>query len=231
VIKPRHYAIIGFGSLALLVGCASKLASHDDRARDAAAGDDAGTREASGAFTHRVAEDGVVRTVVDATDEQAWRYLDLDSRRDDGAAARWDLGFSRFRVRTNGGASGDGGVQVAALAGQDFDALKRAPDAGFRADQPDGAEDTDTEPDNAFNSGPEDWYDYNVMTHALTPRAITYVIASTEGRFYKLRIEDYYDSAGTPGFLSFRWAEIDAPANGLPASDDEDDDGGTQEKP
>jgi hypothetical protein len=149
--------------------------------------------------------------VVDAIDEATWRYLDLDTRSDDDGFERWDLGFSRFRVRTNGGASGDGGVAIAALAGEDWDALERAPAEGFREDQPDGEVDADSEPDNAFNGGDEDWYSYNVMNHTLSPLPIVYVVRSTEARFYKFEIEDYYDHAGTPGVMTFAWAEIEPP--------------------
>jgi hypothetical protein len=202
--------------LALLVGCAPALEpGASDGAADAAIGVDRGVTEASANFTHTIRADGVIVTVVDATDSESWQYLDLDSRRAEESAEHWDVGFSRFRVRTNGGASGPGGVQVAALAGAAFDALVQAPGEGFGVDRPDGDEDEDSEPDNVFNSGAEDWYVYDVMSHTLTPRAISYVVASTEQRFYKLRFESYYDALGTPAVLTFRWAEIAAPNAGM----------------
>jgi hypothetical protein len=75
---------------------------------------------------------------------------------------------------------------------------------------------TDTDPDNVFNSGGPDWYDYNVNNHTLKPKDITHVIASTEKRFFKFRIEAYYDSAGTPAKWRFHWKEIGAPDSGFP---------------
>jgi hypothetical protein len=197
--------------LALLIGCAPALEPGAwDGAQQAAIGSDGGVTEVSANFTHTIHADRVIVTVVDATDSESWQYLDLDSRRAEPASEQWDVGFSRFHVRTNGGASGPGGVQVAALAGVDFETLVEAPREGFAVDRPDGDEDGDSEPDNAFNSGAEDWYVYDVMAHVLTPREISYVVASTAGRFYKLRFESYYDAVGTPGVLTFRWAEIAA---------------------
>jgi hypothetical protein len=112
--------------------------------------------------------------------------------------------------------SGSGGVLVAALEGRAFDTVTRAPEEGWSADRPDGSDDTDSEPDNVFNNGTNDWYAYDQATHVLTPRDVTYVIASTEQRFYKLRFESYYDEAGSPAVVRFRWAEIDAPTSALP---------------
>lgn len=208
------------------LGCAPSLNTDEDAGTPDAATPrtDASFPTSSGAFTHEV--DGrVVTTVADATDEDAWQHLDLDTglSTEDG----WDLAFSRFRVRTNGGVSGGGGVLVAELEGQPFDALTRAPEDGWTADVPDGDGDDDTEPDNAFNDGASDWYAYDEATHTLTPREVTYVVASTEGRFYKLRFEAYYDDAGSPAVVRFRWAEIDPPASALPDAGPGPSDGGT----
>jgi hypothetical protein len=206
--------------LILLIGeaCASELERGDDAPTDAGAGQhDGGRVESSGKFSHRLHADGVVDTVVDATLDSEWQYLDLDTRIADGGETRWDLGFSRFLIRTNGGAGGPGGVEVAPLADADFAALERAPERGFTVARPDGEDDEDSEPDTVFNSGPEDWYAYDVMKHTLSPLPIVYAIASSDGRFFKLRIDGYYDAAGTPGFLRFRWAEIAAPRRPIEA--------------
>jgi hypothetical protein len=207
----------GFALLAIsVVACAPALEPRDDQSgdpRDAGGRQrDAGASEVIGKFSHHELADGALDTVVDATLDSEWQYLDLDTRTADDDEARWDLGFSRFRIRVNGGAGGPGGVEVAALADADFDALERAPDQGFAPARPDGDEDEDSEPDTVFNSGPEDWYAYDVMKHTLSPLPIVYAIASSEQRFYKLRIDGYYDDAGTPGFLRFRWAAIAEPA-------------------
>lgn len=199
------------------LGCAETLrpVGGDAGRADAGAPTD-GIPPVSGAFTHRV-DDGVVTTIVDATDSAAWQHLDLDRglsvRPDEG----WELAFSRFRVRINGGVSGSGGVRVAALEGRAFEDVGRAPDAGWTVPVPDGDGDDDEEPDNVFNDGEGDWYDYDVTTHTLTARQpLTYVVATTEGAFFKLAFESYYDDAGSPAVVSFRWAAVGAPDGGLP---------------
>jgi len=218
-----------YGWIAVLLampGCASKLeASTDELEEDAGVSDedpDSELPRRSGEFRNSPKRGGFVVSIVDATLETGWQQFDLDTGLEADSDEDWDIAFSRFRIRTNGGASGPGGVRVAELQGRAFDEVTRAPDEGFAADREDSTGDggdTDGDPDNVFNSGDADWYDYNVMTHELSPKDVTYVIASTEERFYKFRIEDYYDSAGTPAKLQFRWAEIEAPQSGWPPAE------------
>ncbi len=161
---------------------------------------------------HTVQDDGTVNTLVDATDAVQWVALDLDTRElgDFAQPAAWDVSFQRFHIRTRGGVNGTGGVMVAVLPDA-FDTVSTAPDSGYREDAPDG-DDSNTEPDNVF--GMEDgWYSYDVSTHTLTPRARTYVVRSDAGRYYKLRMLGYYDTAGTPAMLSFRWKQVAPPLN------------------
>jgi hypothetical protein len=204
-------------ALSFTFGCAPALRPDDAGASDAGwSRADASIPPVSGAFVHSV-DDGVVTTVVDATDASVWHALDLETGQEvaDGEDG-WDLAFSRFRVRTNGGVSGDGGVQIAALEGQSFDALVRAPAEGWTVDRPDGELDDDAEPDNVFNNGERDWYEYEQETHTLTPRDVTYAIATGDGHFYKLRFDAYYDAAGSPAWVRFRWAQIAPPSSSLP---------------
>lgn len=215
--------IIAFATIA--VACAPSLKSDEDAGHSDASTPqfDGGFPSSSGNFTHE-ASDGVITTVVDASHDSAWQHLDLDTGL--STESGWDLAFSRFRVRTNGGVSGSGGVQVAALDGQDFDALERAPETGWTVDVPDGEADDDSEPDNVFNNGENDWYTYELATHELAPRDVTYVVASSEARFYKLRFEAYYDDAGSPAIVRFRWAQVEPPMSALPDAGTGPSDGG-----
>lgn len=202
-------------SLVLLVGCAPRLEARDHDAGRRTPRDAGPFPTSSGAFEHTVTAEGVITTVVDATGTDAWQRLDLDTGLAVDAGEGWDLAFSRFRGRTNGGVSGSGGVLAARLPGQPFETLTRAPEDGWLVDRL-GPEDT---VENAFHGGEEgadDWYEYTLATHTLTPRDVTYVVASTEARFYKLRFLSYYDGAGTPAVVRFAWAEIDPPLTALP---------------
>ena len=155
--------------------------------------------------------EGVVRTHVDATAEDAWVYLSLA----DGAQLQvdaplsdpsWDLAFQRFNIKLNGGISGSGEVEAATVLDVELEDVELAPADGYLSDQADG-DDEDENPDYALHQ----WYEYNVMTHVLTPRAAVYVIRTGEGEHYKLQLVDYYDDAGTSGHPTFRWARVAAP--------------------
>ncbi len=200
------------------LGCADRLGARD---ADLEVGpNDDGSAPAdlprtSGNFTHTALGDGsIISTVVDAKSADDWQKLDLDSGYAD--TGDWDLSFRRFGVLSNGGVSGSGGVRLLALPGENFEAVTQAPgaEAGWGVDLKDG-EDDDTSPDNVFS----DWYDYDVTTHALTPKDTLFLVRSTAGLFYKLRIEDYYDEAGTSAVVSFRWARIKPPEEDLIPSD------------
>lgn len=214
-------------SVAMLAGCADKLKPRDDEVR-VDAGQDAGDRDAlldggipvySGKFKNAAGKDGAIVTNADSTDDTGWQQFDFDTGKESTDDDAWDIAFSRFKIKTNGGLSGSGGVYVVQLEGQKFESLDKAPDMGFAADGPDSvadAGDTDPDPDNVFNSDDADWYDYNETTHTLTPKDITYVIASTERKFYKFRIDNYYNKAGTPANWTLRWKQIDPPDSGFP---------------
>lgn len=151
-------------------------------------------------------------TRVDATASDQWVYLDLDRGENAAVAmAGWDLAIQRFKIRSNGGVSGTGGVEIAIVPGG-FDAVTAVPSSGWLTDAVDG-DDGNSDPDYVFDQQ-DIWYAYNLMDHSLAPRDRVYVVRSTERRTFKLRLTSYYDGAGTSGFVSFRWQEIGAPDGG-----------------
>lgn len=150
--------------------------------------------------------DGTFTTSVDATSMDAWIGFDFQARKEATETdASWDLGFKRFEIKTNGGVTGAGGVEVAALPEADFAAINAAPAGGYAKDAADAL---------VFNAG-DGWYAYDPATHVLTPRDTVYVVRSAEGDYFKLSFTGYYDDAGTSGHPAFRWAPVAAP----PASD------------
>jgi len=190
-----------------LAGALTLVACSDDLTPatfDAGPGDDGGGAPSSHVTTSEPG-DGTFTTEVDATAMDAWVGFDFQTRGELAESdASWDLGFRRFEIKLDGGASGPGGVAIAALPGADFAALERAPAAGFTTDGADAL---------AFSAG-GGWYAYDPATHVLTPRDIVYVVRSVEGDYFKLAITSYYDAAGTAGHLAFRWAGLAAPAQG-----------------
>jgi hypothetical protein len=167
-------------------------------------------------LTHQDNGDGSFTSVVNATDAALWVGLDLDTGKQVDAAqdTLWDLAFQRYTVKSRGGVSGTGGVQVAVVTGTTFAALTQAPATGYLTDAPDG-DDVGDAPDTVFNVG-DGWYIYDIKFHTLTPRPNLYVVRSDEGTYFKVEMLSYYSDAGTPANLKLKWAKVAAPAGGTP---------------
>ena len=191
--------------LCVSAGCASTLeakgAPDDEMAEEGF--------EPSGSFLNKH-EQGVTETIVDSTSDTEWQRFDLDTGTAEDDEAKWDLEFNRFKVRSNGGVSGKAGVEVALLKDKTFEEVSAAPSDGFAADPEDGPDDENTDTDNKFNGPVDAWYDYDVKTHTLAPRKGTYVVRSSEAHLFKLRFDKYYDKAGSPAHVRFRWAELES---------------------
>ncbi|MCK8497547.1 HmuY family protein [Myxococcus fulvus] len=170
-------------------------------------------------ISHVSNADGSITTTVNATDSSVWIGLDLD----EGAQvppetdALWDLSFNRYHIRSRGGVNGTGGVEVAVVSGQDFAGLTQAPASGYAVDQDDG-DDEGSDPDTVFEANGA-WYSYDVSTHKLTPRAQVYVVRTDSGAYVKVKMESYYDDAGTPAMLKLRWSKLTAPTGGAAVDD------------
>src|SRR5690606_41870107 len=109
----RVLLILALGATA---GCADDLVPGDvpdSGTNNPPPQSDGGFPSVSGAFTHELGDGSVVTTVVNASDTAVYQHLDLDTALATKDAAKWDLAFSRFHVRMNGGVSGPAGVQVA----------------------------------------------------------------------------------------------------------------------
>ena len=190
--------------LCVIAGCASTL-----EAKAAPEEMEEGFEPSGDNFLNKTHDKGVTETIVDSTSDAEWQRFDLDTGKAEEDDAKWDLEFNRFKVRSNGGVSGKAGVEVALLKDEKFEDLSAAPSDGYDEDPEDGPNDENTDTDNKFN-GPDDaWYDYDVKTHTLSPRKGTYVVHSSEGAYFKLRFDKYYDKAGSPAHVRFTWAEVE----------------------
>lgn len=148
-----------------------------------------------------------VEAVVDATSKTVPTYIDLDEPKElkfDEAESTnaWDLSFQRDKVRSNGGGTNpQGTVEVAVLKGQDFGSLSRAPTDGFLKD---GAEPV-------FNTAEGGWYYYDIGVHRLTTQPNVYVVKTTKGDFFKVKLGSYYDVNGTAARIAVTFEKIAPP--------------------
>ena len=97
----------------------------------------------------------------------------------------WDLGFSRTKIITNGGATNPLGKTGAINLGPvDFDKISKAPQKGYVADKISFG--------NLLNKELSDWYNYRTRTHNIESKKNVYVIKLNDKRFMKMRILNYY---------------------------------------
>jgi hypothetical protein len=159
-----------------------------------------------GKYTTTRGTDGTYTTVVDATVATAWTHGDFETGAEMADTGPWDLRFQRFHISTNGGISGSGGVEVASVADVAFAQVTAPPDTGWTSDAPDG-DDANMDPEYAFEQG-DSWYDYNPMSHALTPKPLVWIVRTNGGSTIKLEITKYYDDAGTAGWFTLHWSPM-----------------------
>jgi hypothetical protein len=117
----------------------------------------------------------------------------------------WDIAFSGYSIRINGGLSGPGeaGALPAFQMGASFEELDTANKSGghYFADRA----------GSAFSTDGGEWYSYDSSTHLLSTKNHVYLI-DTETGLYKMQILNYYrELEGTPvsGFITFRWRPLD----------------------
>ncbi len=166
-------------------------------------------------ITHKKSADGVTTTTVNSTSLDKWIYLQLSTSdettvSDPKTANNWDLAFQRFSLLVNGGVSGASSVEIAHLNGAKFEDIKQAPAADYRTDVEGITDERGQNPGLAFLAD-DTWYNYDGATHLLSVRDRVYVIHATTGEYFKVQFLDYYDLAGTGGFVQFKWQKIDAP--------------------
>lgn len=135
---------------------------------------------------------------------------DLDAR----ASSDWDIALKRSSVRSNGGDSGVGGRDVVVVSAATLAEVSAAPADGYSSDDfttddcmldaiPGG------EPRSAFG----EWYDYDVDTHAVTPKAEVYVLRRSDGSHVAFRIVSYYGDTAMPmrgAIYAVEWKQLPA---------------------
>lgn len=135
---------------------------------------------------------------------------DIDAR----TSTAWDVALKRSSLRANGGDSGKGGRQLAVVQAAELSVVKAAPASGFAADDFTTADCMlDAIPGGEPRSAFGEWYDYDVDTHAVTPKAEVYVIQRGDGSRTAFRIASYYGDSTMPmrgAFYAVEWKQLPA---------------------
>lgn len=131
---------------------------------------------------------------LDARRDDRWVRFDLGTRTVATPGQPWDVAFKRHRLIVNGGMGLDGAGGVVRLD-QPFDSVALAPADGYTPSRVSPGGDT-------VNAVLDGWYRYGYLSHLLTPRPVTFVIRTHDGRFAKLAILDYYCPGAEPGCVT-----------------------------
>ncbi len=214
LMPTRYDCLAALLGLALAAGTAACAEDLRDRL-----GPDAGPSP-DGPVELLAQDDGGFDVRVEAKSDNDWIYLDLASAagvtRVEGEpppdSDSWDIALRRFHIKLNGGASGSGQAATAWLDEVGFDDVDEVPaETGFVTDEADA--DGDGTPEYVMSTGETRWYDYNLMTHVLTPKQGTFVVRASSGTtYYRFEIRSYYDDAGTAGYPRIRWSALTAPS-------------------
>jgi hypothetical protein len=130
---------------------------------------------------------------------------DIDAR----MSMQWDIMLKRASIRTNGGDSGIGGRKLAVVPATDLATVTAAPTSGYATD--DFADENCMpitlragDPQSAFN----EWYNYNEMTHVVTPKTTeVYVLERPDGSHTAIRIRAY-STNGTTALYQVEWKQL-----------------------
>ncbi len=122
----------------------------------------------------------------------------------------WDISFSNYEVRTNGGISGPGNCKAFPMYGElvnptDFNGVTQHPAAA-----PMFADYNNSIFNGDVNDTTRNWYDYNDANFELTSKDYVYLIR-TETAVYKMQIQSYYAAINevlTSGYYTFKWKEL-----------------------
>jgi HmuY protein len=192
--------------LIFIFGCADDIASQPVPPSDS---DDILGEDTSKVTTVRN-DDGSYTTVIDSTSTDSWTAFDFDRGVEivEPGDDSWDVAGQRFHLRLSSGLTGrvSDEVQIMPLGNVELAAVTGDATGTWVTDLPDG-DDINELPDYALEQG-DGWYDYDPSTHVLTARPVTWLLRTGAGALRALRIESYYDDAGTAAKIKLRWIPL-----------------------
>jgi len=153
---------------------------------------------------------------VKANSSTVWKYFSFEKNdtvaiSDPMTSSDWDLAFQRYRIKTNGGQSGNGMGSAANSykKGQSgFDALSAVSDtASFT---------NDTSVQIAVQQGyatyvvnPElySWFEIELAAQGtqIVPSDFIYVVRTASGKYAKVWFKSYYSATNASGFVTFQY--------------------------
>lgn len=153
---------------------------------------------------------------INATNSTGWEYFsfaqnDTVSIINPSSSADWDLAFQRYRIRTNGGKSGNGKGCAANsyLTGQTgFDELKIIPDT-LTFVEDDSISIAVMQGYSTYLVNPElyKWFSMEFVSQGtqIVPEDYIYVVKTGTGNYAKVWFKSYYSSENKSGYVTIQY--------------------------
>jgi hypothetical protein len=153
---------------------------------------------------------------INSTGSTTWKYFsfttnDTISVADPTTSTAWDLAFQRYRIKTNGGLSGNGSGSAAnsfkkGQAG--FDALTVIPDTtAFSADASISIAVQQGYATYVVNPALYTWFSLEFTTQGtqIVPSDYIYIVKTANGKFAKVWFKSYYSTTNLSGYVTFQY--------------------------
>ena len=123
--------------------------------------------------------------LVNFSSGDTYKVLESDAEKNTLNNYEWDLGFSRTKIISNGGATNPlGKTGVINLGPVDFEKISKAPNTGYVEDKVFFG--------NLINQEFSGWYNYRTRTHNIESKQNVYIVKLADKGFMKMRILNYY---------------------------------------
>jgi len=153
---------------------------------------------------------------INSTASTTWKYFsfttnDTVSVTDPAASTSWDLAFQRYRIKTNGGLSGNasGSAANSFKKGQNgFDALTVVPDTTtFATDASISIAIQQGYATYVVNPALYTWFTLEFATQGtqIVPSDYIYIIKTSTGKYAKVWFKSYYSATNLSGFVTFQY--------------------------
>ncbi len=153
---------------------------------------------------------------VKSTSSTAWKYFSFVSNdtvtvNDPANSSAWDLAFQRYRIKTNGGLSGngEGSAAISYLKGQTgFDALKVIPDTTtFKADESMSIAIQQGYAMYIVNPILYNWFSLEFATQGtqIVPTDDIFIVKTATGKYAKVWFKSYYSATNLSGYVTFQY--------------------------
>jgi hypothetical protein len=153
---------------------------------------------------------------INSTGSTVWKYFSFTTNdtlavADPATSTSWDLAFQRYRIRTNGGLSGNGAGSAASTSfkGQTgFDALKVVSDtATFVPDASISVAVQQGYANYIVNPRLYTWFslEFAAQGTQIVPRDNIYIVKTATGKYAKVWFKGYYSATNQSGYVTFQY--------------------------